>query len=147
MNDDAARGALLGIANGIAIALLFALGHHADPPFSILPPPWFLLDEPTRLHAFLGVAMHTVPVGILWGALLGRGARDLASTWGGRSFRLVLSSWMLTTVSAIPWPSVVIYAWLTAFVFSIVLGWWITRTDAPWIDRVLEQSVNRVDHT
>ncbi len=136
MIDARTRGALLGVANGVTIALLYAIDRHDGYVFSIIRLPWFVDATPTIFQLFLAVAMHTVPVGICWGTMLGGEARDMSGSWLRRAFKVSLAAFLLTMVSSVPWPAIARDAVLSAVVYSFVLAWWVTRTEDPWPEDV-----------
>ena len=132
MIDARTRGALLGLANGVTIALLYALDRGGYDVFSLIPTPWFVGREPTTYQLFLAVAMHTVPVSILLGVVLGGEARDMSGAWLGRAFKLTLAAFLLTAVCSVPWPAVARYGVVSAVIYAHVLAWWVTRSEDPW---------------
>ncbi len=130
-----ARGAIAGVVNGVLLALVFAIDSEHAPVYSLLDPPWFVEPHhPTMFQLFLAVVMHAVPVGILWGTLIGQISYEVRDSMGCRLLVVPIVTAMLTLVSCLPWGQLFPYAAITSFACSVVLAFFeppVTRTSDP----------------
>jgi hypothetical protein len=97
------KGALLGASTGLGIALAHAFSGQASRYCGLLDCPWFVDPGPSGSQLFAAVAMHAVPIAILWGCFVGWVAHvSRESRW--RSIAVVVAAFTGLWIFSIAWP-------------------------------------------
>lgn len=137
-------GALLGVSNAVVIAGVHAvLAPHAWR--GLVWCPWFFEPVPTPWAIFLAALMLAMPVGILWGVVLGVIARDLRDSYVVRWLAVTLVGLTLACASAAPWFELLVTACASIPIHTAVLVAWVARLDRAANREVLRVGVREVE--